>query len=84
MNSFYFITSPPSLFHSLSLIVGGVSNQSANSVGDNESVKEGDEWSMEVDVRSEEKEKRTLHWFVRGEQQKVFIKGVPDRVEFGV
>ena len=39
---------------------------------------------MEVDLRSEEKEKRTLHWFVRGKQQKVFIKGVPDRVEFGV
>ena len=39
---------------------------------------------MEVDLRSREKEKRTLHWFVRGKQQKGFIKGVPDRVEFGV
>ena len=47
-------------------------------------MREGDEWSMEVDLRSREKEKRTLHWFVRGKQQKVFIKGVPDRVEFGV
>ena len=45
---------------------------------------DGDEWSMEVDLRSREKEKRTLHWFVRGEQQKGFIFGVPDRVEFGV
>ena len=45
---------------------------------------EGDEWSMEVDLRSREKEKRTLHWFVNGRQQKIFIKGVPDRVEFGV
>ena len=47
-------------------------------------MKDGDEWSMEVDLRSREKEKRTLHWFVRGKQQKGFIKGVPDRVEFGV
>ena len=45
---------------------------------------EGDEWSMEVDLRSEEKEKRTLHFFVREKQQTVFFKGVPDRVEFGV
>ena len=39
---------------------------------------------MEVDLRSREKEKRTLHWFVNGKQQRVFIKGVPDRVEFAV
>ena len=45
---------------------------------------EGDEWSMEVDLRSEEKEKRTLHWFVRGKQQKYFIKGLPERVKFAV
>ena len=41
-------------------------------------------WSMEVDLRSREKEKRTLHWFVAGRQQPVFIKGLPDKVEFGV
>ena len=44
----------------------------------------GDEWSMEVDLGSVEKEKRTLHWFVRGTQQKGFFKGLPERVEFGV
>ena len=44
----------------------------------------GDEWSMEVDLRSEEKEERTLHWFVDGMQQKGFFKGLPDSVEFGV
>ena len=58
--------------------------KSGSHVGNNEEVKEGDEWSMEVDLRSREKEKRTLHWFVRGIQQNVFITGVPDRVEFGV
>ena len=36
---------------------------------------------MEVDLRSREKEKRTLRFFVRGEQQNSLIKGVPDRVE---
>ena len=49
-----------------------------------EEVNEGDLWEMEVDLRSREKEKRTLHWFVRGKQQKGFFKGVPDGVEFGV
>ena len=44
----------------------------------------GSEWSMEVDLRSEEMEKRTLYWFVNGKQQEGFIKGVPDRVAFGV
>ena len=49
-----------------------------------EGVNLGDVWEMEVDLRSREKEKRTLHFFVRGKQQKGFFKGVPDRVEFGV
>ena len=49
-----------------------------------EGVNVGDLWEMEVDLRSREKEKRTLHFFVRGKQQKGFFKGVPDRVEFGV
>ena len=49
-----------------------------------EGVNVGDLWEMEVDLRSEEKQKRTLHFFVRGKQQKRFFNGVPDRVEFGV
>ena len=72
-----------SLTHSLSLIDGSVFTQSVNYAGDNEEVQDGDEWSMEVDLRSGEKEKRTLHWFVNG-IQKIFFKGVPDRVEFAV
>ena len=39
---------------------------------------------MEVDLRSREKERRTLHWFVNGKQQRGFIMGLPDKVEFGV
>ena len=72
------------LFFIFVLQVGNVRNHQDKNLYDNESVNEGDEWSMEVDLRSGEKEKRTLHWFVRGKQQKGFIKGVPDRVEFGV
>ena len=44
----------------------------------------GDDWEMEVDLRSEEKEKRTVHWFVKGIQQKYFITNVPPRVEIAV
>ena len=47
-------------------------------------VEEGDLWEMEVDLRSREKEKRTLHFFVRGKQQKGFFKGLPYSVTFGV
>ena len=66
------------------LIDGNVLSSSNTRVGANESVNVGDEWCMEVDLRSREKEKRTLHWFLRGKQQKGFFKGVPDRVEFAV
>ena len=66
---------------------GGIynlNNDYLNLLTEVEEVNEGDLWEMEVDLRSEEKEKRTLHFFVRGKQQKGFFKGVPDRVEFGV
>ena len=81
------VTSLTSLHTSLShhtLTDGWTVNHDEGNSYQNDSVNEGDEWSMEVDLRSEEKEKRTLHWFVNGKQQKGFIKGVPDRVEFGV
>ena len=81
--SFHYI-STLSLFYSLSLVAGRVYDHNNRNPYSNEFVRIGDEWSMEVDLRSDEKEKRTLHWFVRGSQQKGFIYGVPDRVEFGV
>ena len=79
--SFHYISTLSLL---LSLIDGRIYNHNDGDSYDNEVVAEEDEWSMEVDLRSEEKEKRTLHWFVNGKQQKGFIYGVPDRVEFGV
>ena len=81
--SFHYI-STLSLFYSLSLIAGYVYDHNDQKQYYNEAVRERDEWSMEVDLRSRVKSKRTLHWFVRGSQQKGFIYGVPDRVEFGV
>ena len=74
---------PSSLLSSLSFTIGGYTEGGGKSYS-NESVNEGDVWEMEVDMRSREKEKRTLHFFVRGKQQKGFFKGVPDRVKFGV
>ena len=73
-----------SLLLSRSHIAGEVFDHNDEKSYFNEVVEKGDEWSMEVDLRSREKEERTLHWFVRGKQQKGFFKGVPDRVEFGV
>ena len=67
-----------------SLTVGKIRNHNWHPVTEAEEVKIGDLWEMEVDLRSREKEKRTLHFFVRGKQQFGFFKGVPDRVEFGV
>ena len=67
-----------------SLIDGKILNHNGTVVTEVDGVNEGDLWEMEVDLRSREKEKRTLHFFVRGKQQKGFFKGVPDRVEFGV
>ena len=81
-NDFIILLTNLSLLHSP--IDGEVRNHNNCKETTNDSVNVGDEWSMEVDLRSGEKEKRTLHFFVRGKQQKGFIKGVPDRVEFGV
>ena len=39
---------------------------------------------MEVDLRENDKEQRTLHFFVNGVQQKVFFTGLPAAVTFAV
>ena len=64
--------------------IGGDIWKRNNKITTVEEVNERDLWEMEVNLRSREKEKRTLHFFVRGKQQKVFFKGVPDGVKFGV
>ena len=50
----------------------------------NQVVHDGDLWEMEVDLRSRRPERRTLHWFVRRNQQRVYFVGVPNTVRFAV
>ena len=52
-----------------------------NTVGENESTITS---GSEVDLRSGEREKRTLHWVVNGVTQKVFSNKLPSNVRFGV
>ena len=66
------------------LLDGRTYNHNRSNYHQNQHVDEGVEWSMEVDLRSREKEKRTLHWFVGGKQQEAFITRLPTKVEFGV
>lgn len=66
------------------MIDGDVYNQSDKVQGGNTPISSDMLWSMEVDLRSEEEAERTLHWFVDGKQEDVFIVGVPSRVEFCV
>ena len=67
--------SPSSFFYHLA---GGVFT-SSGAAGRNSRATAGAEVEMEVNLQSLDPSQRTLHWFVNGEQQKVFIKGVSDR-----
>ena len=44
----------------------------------------GEEISMEVDMRSREKEGRTVHMFVDKKQSPLFFYGLPESVMFGI
>ena len=39
---------------------------------------------MEADLRSREKKKRTLHFFVNGKLEKIFFYNLPQSVKMGV
>ena len=71
------------LLYPLTTLAGSVYTSSAR-VGNNTGARCGDEVEMEVNLKSQDRSQRTLHWFVNGVQQKIFITGVPDRVEFAV
>ena len=47
------------------------------------SMKEGDRIGVEVNVKSEDRKKRTVHIFINGIQQKIFFENVPASVMFG-
>lgn len=53
-------------------------------MGTNEVAKDGDVLIFEADLRSKEREKRTLKMFVNGRQQKYFFYNLPDSVRFCV
>ena len=44
----------------------------------------GENISIEVDLRSREKEERTVHMFVDKKQSPIFFYGVPESVNMGV
>ena len=44
----------------------------------------GENISIEVDLRSREKERRTIHMFADEKQSPVFFYGVPESVKFGI
>ena len=67
-----------------SILIDGSVYTLFRKVGHNTGASAGDEVEMEVNLTSQDPSQRTLHWFVNGERQKIFITGVPDRVEFAV
>ena len=46
-------------------------------------MKEGDRIGVEVNVKSEDRKKRTVHLFINGTQQKIFFENVPESVMIG-
>ena len=66
----------PSLVFSFS---ARVYNSTGESFGENDRAEEGAIVVMEVDMNA-----KTLHWFVDGKQQKIFITQLPPKVQFAV
>ena len=73
-------TSTTSIYHSN---IAGIYN-THGPIGPATRANSGDIVIMEANLRSNDPSHRTLHWFVKGEQQKIFIKGVPEHVQFAV
>lgn len=47
-------------------------------------MKEGDEISMEVDLREKERKNRKLYFYINNVKQKLYFYGLPERVQFAV
>lgn len=47
-------------------------------------IKKGDKITMEVDLRSSERKRRTLHFFINDIHQKLFFSCLPESVAFAV
>ena len=59
-------------------------NSDNNVVGWTRRVDEGEEVSIEADLRSEEREERRIRFLINGEREKIVIVGVPESIRFGV
>lgn len=55
-----------------------------NKTGNLEDIYDGDCFAIELDLRSNESEKRTAHFYVNNSQQKILFYGLPSTVHFGV
>ena len=72
-----------SIFLFLSVSVPNLFNRLAQFVGFLPDMKEGDRIGVEVNVKSEDRKKRTVHIFINGIQQKIFFENVPQSVMIG-
>lgn len=62
-----------------------VSDKNGIDVGESDEIpKKEDEITLEVDLRTKERKKRLLHFFINDKQQKIFFFNLPDYVRFGV
>ena len=67
-------------FHFLSVSGSRMARTSEQFLGFLEDTKEGDRIGVEVNVKSDDRKKRTVHIFINGTQQKIFIENVPPSV----
>ena len=79
-----FVFSGISYLLSFLLLDTSIMNGNHAVVGWTEQVKKGDAVSMEVDLRSKEKNKRTVRFGVNGKVQKYCLTGLPENIRFGV
>lgn len=82
LESLIFICVSRSLFYKFLLYK--VYNKGGIYCGQINQFKENDTLTVEVDLRSQEPEKRKAHFFVNNELQDICINNLPEKVQFGV
>lgn len=61
-----------------------IKNKKGKEIAGFKRLENGDEISLEIDLTSNDVEKRTMHYFVNGEQAPITFTGLPPDVQFGV
>lgn len=61
-----------------------MNNSKDKLIGINEKAKEGDIVELEIVLRLEQKEKRTLKYFISEREQTIFFTHLPSSVQFAV